>query len=185
MTAALSDVTMEFDGGQAAGAATTALPAGATAIQTGPGTYEYHLPHTKTIDLIGEEFAPRASGSISAAASSSAAAAPGAKSSPNVVVVSAVPMSVSSLPPGVSAITSSTALPAGIQLQPGLPVSVISGSLANVVATSTSGQVITVGKRDLCFSCACEQTPEVSWSKQEDTCFFVFFFFLSRSHLDQ
>jgi hypothetical protein len=22
--------------------------------------YEYHLPHTKTIDLIGEEFAPRA-----------------------------------------------------------------------------------------------------------------------------
>ena len=25
------------------------------------GTYEYHLPHTKTIDLIGEEFAPKRS----------------------------------------------------------------------------------------------------------------------------
>lgn len=23
------------------------------------GNYEYHLPHTKTIDLIGEEFAPK------------------------------------------------------------------------------------------------------------------------------
>ncbi len=34
-------------------AAAAALPAGATAIQTGPGTYEYHLPHTKAIDLIG------------------------------------------------------------------------------------------------------------------------------------
>ncbi len=59
--------------------------------------------------LPGEEFAPRSS-----PASSSAA---GSKSSPNVVVVSAVPMSAGSLPPGVSAITSSTGLPAGIQLQ--------------------------------------------------------------------
>ena len=25
------------------------------------GNYEYHLPHTKTIDLIGEEFAPKRS----------------------------------------------------------------------------------------------------------------------------
>ena len=56
---------MEFEPSQttaaaASGAATAAvvtapagLPAGATAIQTGPGTYEYHLPHTKAIDLIG------------------------------------------------------------------------------------------------------------------------------------
>lgn len=40
-------------------------------------TQEYHLPHTKTIDLIGEEFVPRSVG----------------KNAPNVVVVSAVPIS--------------------------------------------------------------------------------------------
>ena len=28
---------------------------------TNHGTYDYHLPHTKTIDLIGEEFAPKRS----------------------------------------------------------------------------------------------------------------------------
>ncbi len=27
-----------------------------------PASYEYHLPHTKTIDLIGEEFAPKRAG---------------------------------------------------------------------------------------------------------------------------
>ncbi len=65
MTAALSDVTMEFDtaqaqagGAQPGGGVPVSLPAGATAIQTGPGTYEYHLPHTKTIDLIGERKHP-------------------------------------------------------------------------------------------------------------------------------
>ena len=32
-----------------------------TSGNNGSTSYEYHLPHTKTIDLIGEEFAPKRS----------------------------------------------------------------------------------------------------------------------------
>jgi hypothetical protein len=58
----------------------------ATTITTPTGTYEYHLPHTKTIDLIGEEFAPRGGGHGKLLHHHQ----PG---TPNVVVVSAVPIS--------------------------------------------------------------------------------------------
>ena len=39
------------------------------------GNYEYHLPHTKTIDLIGEEFAPRGGGSKNSSGQSTSGAA--------------------------------------------------------------------------------------------------------------
>ena len=45
--------TLEFDPG-----------AGATAAGNNNGGYDYHLPHTKTIDLIGEEFAPKSRSSV-------------------------------------------------------------------------------------------------------------------------
>merc|ERR1712077_55800 len=44
--------TLEFDPGAASAAA-------AAVAGNNNGGYDYHLPHTKTIDLIGEEFAPK------------------------------------------------------------------------------------------------------------------------------
>jgi hypothetical protein len=49
----------------------------------GPTSYEYHLPHSRTLDLIGEEFAPRGSASSKLTSSNDPM--------PNVVVVSALP----------------------------------------------------------------------------------------------
>jgi hypothetical protein len=56
----------------------------------GSTNYEYHLPHTKTIDLIGEEFAPKRS----VVAGGTGPGSDVISSAPNVVVVSAVPASL-------------------------------------------------------------------------------------------
>lgn len=69
-------VTMSSTGGGVAGSGSCGANTTITT-QTQSGAYEYHLPHTKTIDLIGEEFVPRNKNP---------------SGTPNVVVVSAVPI---------------------------------------------------------------------------------------------
>lgn len=84
---------------------------------TGSGSnYEYHLPHTKTIDLIGEEFAPKRAGDVLCSA-------------PNVVVVSAVPASM-----GSNLIQTTTAPLSGTHLIP------VSMAMSNAT-TLTSAEV--------------------------------------------
>jgi hypothetical protein len=74
--AEVSAESLQFD----SNVAVTSGPSGAG---VATATYEYHLPHTKTLDLIGEEFAPRKTHHHISEAG------------PNVVVVSAMPTGVS------------------------------------------------------------------------------------------
>ena len=88
--------------------------------------YEYHhLPHTKTIDLIGEEFAPKR-----------AVAGGGGNdvicSAPNVVVVSAVPASL-----GGNLIQTTTAAPPTVT-GPGPQLIPVSMAMSNATTLTTT-----------------------------------------------